>query len=221
MAHKIKSAFVDDEQENILRFDPAPEFMDDDDAMEDVEHKVKQAQEQLEELRLQKEEIEKHKRQLEELRLKKERFASGKKDLLEKLAKATNGVDRELYDAQKLVEELSFCRDSFSRHLEVLRGLQPEKWNRSQVDHELDQALAAIEDAEDDFTKGIRRLAACRRAETLQTLESVEENEFSTRTSEKHAGADELGIWMRRGFAFTLPLVVALFLTLILARMIF
>ncbi len=222
MARRTTTAFIQDAEDNVLRFEPASGFMEDDDpAIDDVDHKVKEAQERLTLLRQQQEEIEREKKHLEELRQKQERFATGKRDILEKLARATSGLDRELYDAQKLVEEISLSRDNFARHLEVLRNLQPEKWARSQVDQELGNALAAIEDAEDDYAKGVRRLAACRHSEAAAQTSHLLDASSDNPRALSFAAADDAATWMRRGLAFTLPLIGALLLGLILIRLMF
>ncbi len=223
MARK-STAFIRDEEDNVLRFESPHEFLDiNDDSMDDVEHKVKAAQERLTHLRQEQEEIEREKRHLEELRQKQERFGSGKRDILEKLTRSTSGLDRELYDAQKLVEEISITRDTFSRHLEILRGLQPEKWSRSQVDQELENALAAIEDAEEDYTKGIRRITTCRRSESVSALDT-EDLHVPAPTPAAAAlpfAGDDWNAWLRRGLAFTLPLIGTLIFALILIRLMF
>ncbi len=222
MARRSTStAYIQDEEDNVLRFDAAAaDFLDSDGAIDDVDHKVKAAQERLTLLRQEQEEIEREKKHLEELRQKQERFASGKREVLEKLARTTSGLERELYEAQKLVEEISLTRDTFVRHLEALRQLQPEKWARTQVDQELDNALAAIEDAEDDYSKGVRRINACRRSEAA-LLQSELEAETPAGTSALPFAGDDPAAWMRRGFAFTLPLIGALLVGLILARLMF
>ena len=216
------TALAREEEDNVLRFEDAADFMEGSAPIDDVDHKVKAAQERLTLLRQQQEEIEREKKHLEELRQKQERFASGKRDVLEKLARSTSGLDRELYEAQKLVEEISLTRDTFARHLDILRQLQPEKWARSQVDQELDNALAAIEDAEEDYTKGVRRITACRRTEAalLQSELELEVPSTSNGAATPFA-ADDAASWMRRGFAFTLPLIGALLVGLILIRLMF
>ncbi len=215
------TAFARDEEDNVLRFEDAADFMDGDAAIDDVDHKVKAAQERLTLLRQQQEEIEREKKHLEELRQKQERFATGKRDVLEKLTRSTSGLDRELYEAQKLVEEISLTRDTFARHLDVLRQLQPEKWARSQVDQELDNALAAIEDAEDDYSKGVRRINACRRSEAALLQCELDLDTPSGSGSGMPISGDDAAAWMRRGFAFTLPLIGALLAGLILIRLMF
>ena len=220
------TALIREEENNVLRFEPAPEFMHEDDGVDDMNHKVKAAQERLALLRQQQEEIEREAKQLEELRLKQERFAVGKRDIIEKLTRSASGLDRELYDAQKLVEEISITRDTFARHLDILRGLQPEKWPRGQMAEELDTALTAIEDAEEDFAKGVRRITACRRSETAHSPIDEDTGMGSAHAASPAAHSavpaeDDWGAWLRRGTAFTLPLIGALLIGLILARLLF
>jgi DNA repair exonuclease SbcCD ATPase subunit len=202
------------QDDSLLIFDQAEEFMTGAAPLDNMDLKVKEAQEQLLSLRMQQEEIEKQKQHLECLRQKQERFVAGKRDLTDKLTRTVSSLDRELYEAQKLVEELSMTKDAFNRHLDVLRLLQPEKWNRSQVDDELDRALTAVEDAEDEFSKGTRRVAAARPSETVSLME---QSGSVSSTAEN----DDATTWLRRGFAFTLPLMGALFLALILAKLMF
>ena len=113
--------------EDVLRFDDAPEFMDGG-SLDDMDHKVKAAQEQLQHLRAQQEEIERQKQHLETMRVKQERFVAGKRDLLEKLGRAAGSVERDLYDAQKRVEELSLTHDDFCRHRDCC-NLAFDAWN--------------------------------------------------------------------------------------------
>ncbi len=210
---------------DVLRFDDAPEFMQGG-TLDDMDQKVKVAQEQLLQLRAQQEEIERQKMHLETMRVKQERFVAGKRDLLEKLGRAAGSVERDLYDAQKRVEELSVTHDDFCRHHEILKSLHPEKWHRSQVDEELDHALAAIEDAEADFSKGMRRLESLRATDAghssaTSTPSRADVEETSGAGSFGPAVSEELIVWMRRGFAFTLPLIGAMLLGLMIARMMF
>jgi hypothetical protein len=178
---------------------------------------------------MQQEEIERQKLHLETLRVKQERFVSGKRDLLEKITRSAGSVERDLYDAQKRVEELSVTYDDFRRHLDILKSLQPEKWHRSQVDEELDQALAAIEDAEADYSKGLRRLESFRVVESNPIAASVthaaghveSERRSESTSSAEISPTEELIIWLRRGFAFTLPLIGAMLLGLMLAKLMF
>lgn len=211
---------------NLLVFDDAPEFMQEPatapSSFENVENKVKAAQEQLKQLRHQQEEIERQQQHLENLRIKQERFVAGKRDLLDKIARANGHVERELDDAQKRADELRITHEEFSRHLDVLKSLQPEKWHRTQVDQELDSALAAIEDAESDFAKGLRRLHMMTPPESASYSGPVSLDDADAPVlSALNGNADDLGSWLKRGFAFTLPLMATVLIAIVLIRLMF
>ncbi|MBX7211040.1 MAG: hypothetical protein K1X78_22230 [Verrucomicrobiaceae bacterium] len=205
-------------EEDVFVFDQADEFLDGraPGSLDNVDAKVKEAQERLASLRHEAEEIERQKQHLEVLRLKQERFVSGKRDLTDKLTRSVSTLDRELYDAQKLVEELSITKESFTRHLDVLRSLQPEKWNREQVDAELDHALAAVEDAGNDYAKGTRRVAAARPGDSAPII-----IDDARGTAASSFVEDDTGAWFRRGLAFTLPLIGTILVALVLAKLMF
>jgi hypothetical protein len=164
------------------------------------------------------EEIERQKQQLELIRHKQERFAKGKRDLVEKLSQAVVGIEGELYNTQKLVEELSATYDGFSRHLDILRSLQPEKWQRSHVDEELDRAIAAIQEADSDFAKASRRLSTLRPADAGRAV--VKERALEA-DGAGFALSDDLKSWARRGLGFTLPLLGMALFVLVLAKLMF
>lgn len=210
--------------ENLLVFEDAPEFMQEPSStsFENVESKVKAAQEQLLQLRHQQEEIERQKQHLENLRVKQERFVAGKRDLLEKIGRANGHVESELDDAQKRADELRITHEEFSRHLDVLKSLQPEKWHRTQVDQELDSALAAIEDAESDFAKGLRRLHMMTPPESSSYGSSVSLEDADAPVLSSFSGnGDDLKAWLKRGFAFTLPLMATVLVAIVLIRLMF
>ncbi len=205
---------------DLLIFEEADEFLTSraPAPMEEVQAKVKEAQEELLHLRLRQEEIQRQQEQLELIRQKQERFARGKRELLEKMGRASTGIEGELYSTQKLVEELTITQDNLDRHLEVLRGLQPEKWQRHQVDEELDLALAAIEEARTDFAKSTRRLDALRPAPAPEG----NENHGASNTSGLMFDGDDTVAWLKRGAAFiAAPLLAATIIGLLIARVLF
>ncbi len=215
MTRKSSSAVAyPSDDENLLIFDEEGNFEGSNSApMEDVQAQVKVAQEELLQLRLRQEEIERQQERLESIRKKQATFAAGKRELLEKFNRNATNIERELYNAQKLTEELSATHDVFSRHIEVLRSLQPEKWQRNHPEEELDRALEAIEDAEADFTKSARRL------EHLRPLES--DSRVRQAKAKADEGQDEAMVWFKRGLAFTLPLMLTLAICVVIARILF
>ena len=89
------------------------------------------------------------------------------------------------------------------------------------MNEELDNALAAIEDAENDFAKGIRRLHAMGPMESNATgpinLEDADAPVLTSFTG----NSDDITAWLRRGFAFTLPLMATVLVAIVLIRLMF
>lgn len=208
-------------EDELMIFEDADEFLSGRSAppIEDVHTKVKEAHEELLQLKLRQEEIERTKQMLEIISQKQTRFANGKRDLLDKMNRAVIGIERELYSTQKLVEELTTTHDSFARHLEVLRSLQPEKWQRAQVDEELDRALSAIDDAEDDYVKSVRRLNSLR---PDASGEEIEDGHARTNRSGNATATEEaMHVLLRRGLGLSLPLLAGLLVLMLVARFLF
>ena len=223
-------------EDNVLRFDEAPEFsfrQHDDDAMDDMEQQVKEAQHRLAALRAQQEEVERQKQILEALRQKQERFVSGKKEVTDKLERALRSIMDELEDARRRVEDLAVTQRDFEDRLDDLKTYLPERWQRSQLDHELDRALNSLDEAETSYEKGVRRLMQHRPSVPAESATISPIHAAMTSAQEESAeiqaageslfatSKDDLFTWVRRGFAFNAALIATLVVLLILARLMF
>ncbi len=213
-------------EDNILRFDDAPEFFTnhgDDSPGEDMDKQVKDAQQRLATLRAQQEEVERQKMILENLRQKQDRFVSGKRDVVEKMDRSLRAIGDELEEARRRVDDLAITHKDFQDHLEELKTILPERWHRSQLDQELDGALGALSEAEVCYEKGIRRVSNGRPVETSSFhLGQAQEEEMATPSFGPSAFSnDDLVGWLRRGFAFTLPLMATILIALIIAKLMF
>ena len=144
--------------------------------------------------------------ELEQRRAREDRFSEGRRSITEKLSRSLAKLDRELYTAQKAVEEISAARECYHHHLESLRSLQPCA-NGHHDAEEMDQAIGAVEDAENEFGKTSRRLAA-----VMPQLDTG-----------AHAAApgmpSDFATWLRCGLAFTLPLTVAAILVVLFFKL--
>lgn len=211
--------------DNILRFDDAPEFHDGhsiEPPLEDMDQQVKEAQQRLATLRAQQEEVERQKHILENLRQKQERFVSGKREIVDKLDRSLRVITDALDEAHRRVESLTVTQRDFQDHLDQLRTFLPERWHRSQLDQELDRALHALNEAEAGFEKGTRRVHQSNASETaMLPMTASASNEPSAQTATFSTGTDDLALWLRRGFAFTLPLMATIILAMILAKLMF
>lgn len=222
------------EDANILRFDDAPEFnihghSVEDAPMEDMDQQVREAQQRLSKLRAEQEELEHQRKILENLKQKQERFISGRKDITEKLDRSLRAIVEDLEDARRRVEDLHATQQEFRDRLDELKLFLPERWQRNQLDQELDKALSSLIEAETSFEKGIRRITSHRAPEVSplhlngDVQSSAENGEFAPtgRLAAALSGSDDLATWARRGFAFTLPLMATILVALILAKLLF
>ncbi len=214
-------------EDSILRFDDAPEFSvghADVEPMEDMDQQVRDAQHRLAALRSQQEEVERQKLILETLRHKQERFVSGKKEITEKLDRALRSISDDLEEARRRVEDLAITQQDFHERLDDLKTFLPERWQRSQLDHELDRALGSLDEAETSYEKGVRRLLVHRQAEMVaqqQAAPTAEEEVAEAGEALFATTKDDLMTWMRRGFAINAALIATLILVLILAKLMF
>lgn len=170
---------------------------------------LKRKQEELLKIRQQLEKTERETNELESLRRKEDRFDSGRREMTEKLSRNLVRLERELYNAHKAIEEIGIAKETYQRHLDVMRGLAPEAWHRGNLDAELDRAIGAIEDAEDEYGKTSRRLAS-----VLPGEQAALEQRSSSALPQDFTG------WMRCGLAFTLPLIASALLFWIVSHFI-
>jgi hypothetical protein len=221
-------------EDHLLRFEG-------EDSMEEMDQQVREAQKRLTALRAQQEEVERQKQILENLRMKQERFVNGKKEMTEKLEKALQSISTELENTRRRIEDLCQTQSDFEDCLNDLKTFLPERWQRSQIDQELDRAINSLTDTEVTYEKGVHRLGA-QRPSALTDLPPVISPIHAALASSK-ASAEARGdlpqatpanvsavlasthedwfTWAKRGFAFNAALITALVLLLIIARLIF
>lgn len=125
---------------------------------EDFGEQLHVAQEELLHLRHKQEEVERRQAELEELRQKQERFLKGRVEIAERLEKSLTRLDRETFQTRKRMEILDHAKESFTRHLDRIEALRPERWAREDLRNELVKATAALEDADQDYHEAMVRL---------------------------------------------------------------
>jgi len=176
---------------------------------EQLDSQVQRAQEQLLQLKRQQEAIEKQKRELEELSRKQEELERGRSEMIEKLSRSLVVIERETYEAEKRVEQLKSTNLAFSDHLDVLEHINPKSWSNSDLHRELSKALSAVDEARAEYTKSITKINAKSGEEVLDPA--------SPATYPEYATVDErsFGLWLKRGLAFTLPLIIFVIIVLL------
>jgi chromosome segregation ATPase len=165
--------------------------------VERLDSQVQRAQEQLLFLRRQQELIERQKRELEDLSRKQEELDRGRSEMTEYLTRAIVTLEREAHEAEKRVEQLKIGRETFLHHLEELEALEPGNWENETLPKELNRALGILEAARVDYERLSARINLASEHEVLETPEAMPAD----------SGEDFL-LWLKRGFAFTLPLIL-------------
>ena len=170
---------------------------------EQLDTQVQRAQEQLLQLKRQQEQIEKQKRELEELSRKQEDLEKGRADMIEKLTRSLVVIERETYETEKRVEQLRMTNATFAQHLDSLERINPKSWSNLDLHKELSKALSAVDDARAEYTKSLTKINAKADSEVINPSALAVENRFDTT-----AGDESFTIWLKRGFAFTLPILI-------------
>jgi septal ring factor EnvC (AmiA/AmiB activator) len=187
--------------------------LNEDESVEHLDDQVQRAQEQLVQLKRQQEQIEKQKRELEELSRRQEQFQQGKTEMIDVFTRALVVLERQVYDAQKRVEQLRSINESFVQHLSIIESINPKAWENSDINKELNRALSAIEDARTEYTRSRAVISAETNEEVLGAASSAGLPSYGEEP------ARDFMYWLKSGFAFTLPLLVlglALIVTLCL-----
>lgn len=170
---------------------------------EQLDTQVQRAQEQLLQLKRQQEQIEKQKRELEELSRKQEDLEKGRADMIEKLTRSLVVIERETYETEKRVEQLRMTNATFAQHLDSLERINPKSWSNLDLHKELSKALSAVDDARAEYTKSLTKINAKADSEVINPSALAVENRFDT-----IADDESFMVWLKRGFAFTLPILI-------------
>src|ERR1700733_4442981 len=166
-----------------------------------LDSQVQRAQEQLLQLKRQQEQIEKQKRELEELSRKQEELEKGRSEMIDKLNRSLVVIERETYDAERRVEQLRATNGAFSQHLQVMERINPKAWNNTDIHKELSKALSSVDDARAEYNKSLSKINSKAEEEIIDTGSSREESIYGT------SDDTDFVLWLKRGFAFTLPLI--------------
>src|SRR6185436_17777970 len=117
--------------------------------------------------------------------------------------------EREAYDSQKKVEQLRVTHESFTQHLQHIEAIDPKSWNPTELHKELSRALSTVDDARAEFSQQRSRLQAAEDSSDVPLPEVAPDIGGL-------GGGRSFMQWMQIGFAFSLPLIVCIFIGLLL-----
>lgn len=170
---------------------------------EDYDRKLKDAQDELDRIQLQREDLERKKSELEELTGRKRAFLSQQAELSEKLTSSLTLIDRELYEIRKESEDLEQCRVCFAAHLDKIQKFSPENWSRDQLPEKLEKASMAIDIAADEYDQAAAHFVNGRSGAIFGRP-----SKRSRSANSRHAASSEFSTNLRNGFAFNLPILI-------------
>ncbi len=170
---------------------------------EDYDRKLKDAQDELDRIQLQREELERKKSELEELTGRKRAFLSQQAELSEKLTSSLTLIDRELYEIRKESEDLEQCRVCFAAHLDKIQKFSPENWSREQLSEKLEKASMAIDIAADEYDQAAAHFVNGRSGAIFGRP-----SKRSRSANSRNAASSEFSVNLRNGFAFNLPILI-------------
>ncbi len=170
---------------------------------EDYDRKLKDAQDELDRIQLQREELERKKSELEELTTRKRGFLSQQVELTEKLTSSLTLIDRELFEMRQEAEDLEQCRVCFAAHLDKIQKFNPESWSRDHLSEKLEKASMTIDIAADEYDQAAAHFEGSRSGAIFGRA-----SKRGRAAGSRRAGSSEFMANLRNGFAFNLPLVV-------------
>ena len=170
---------------------------------EDYDRKLRDAQDELDRIQLQREELERKKSELEELTTRKRGFLSQQVEFTEKLTSSLTLIDRELFEMRQETEDLEQCRVCFAAHLDKIQKFNPESWSRDQLSEKLEKASMTIDIAADEYDQAAAHFEGSRSGAIFGRA-----SKRSRTAGSRHTGSSEFMANLRNGFAYNLPLVI-------------
>lgn len=177
---------------------------------DDFEDKLRESQNRLEELKSEKEKIERQAQELEELNSKKRIFLSSQVEITEKLTNAVTLIDRELLVFRKELHELEQCREAFAGRLNKISKYDPESWTRDNLLPNLERAIVLIDNASDEYESAAQHFSSMRSGEIFGT------GKRTRRGLPIHAETGEFLDQVKNGLAFNLPIITLAFIGFII-----
>ncbi len=163
-------------------------------SVEQLDDQVAQAQDRLQALKRQAEQLEREKAKLEELSRRQDQFDQGRAEMVDKFTSSLVHVQRETDQTLKRLEILKNVQESFANYLHELEAINPKDWSTAELNKELSQALGAVEDARSVYTKAQAQVGADEDPSSTSPFEAGDGGRYS------------FTYWLMAGFAFTLPL---------------
>lgn len=183
--------------------------------MEGIGAELQQRQQELIHLQRQQQELEQRKRQLEELNSRRMELIDGQREIRDRLVRAVVILERAEGQGRKEVQEMYEARQIFSEQLSGINDINPTEWAATDIEEELSKALAKVDQAQAIYTQSRAKLDALRGRDLEPDAPTADECRTQSSTTASESFIDNL----QRGFAFNLPLIIAILIGLGIFRL--
>ncbi len=168
------------------------------------EEQLVQQQKLLADLKRKQTELEERKKHLEDLNARRKEISEGQRLLREKFTRGLALLERAEHEARREVEQIQLSRQSFDDNLKEIESIDPTSWD----EETLNRSLSKIDHARAIYAQFRARIDALSGRDLSGEPTSGDDEEGA-------AEGDPLGSpsffeLVRRGFAFTLPLLIVL-----------
>lgn len=160
---------------------------------------IAKAERMIEELRLKKEQQQRELERQREIQASKDEFSLFRDEVLEKLSDALPKIDEELTGTKQEISDLENAKKHFQAHLKAVESINPSRWSDDDVVTQSEKFQPHLSKAARDYDQFAAVLKEGRSGKSIQAI--------ATKTL-----APVSGFWgdFIRGFAFSLPLIIAL-----------
>lgn len=155
------------------------------------------------ELKQKMEEYERRERELENLRMRRQEVIAGQRMMKEKLTRALTTLEQADYELRRQVEQIQLARQTFSEHLQEMEEINPNEWPADDMNACIDKAMSQIEHAKTIYNQSRARITAL-------SGHDIEESFHEDEGEENYDDANSFGALVKRGLAFSLPLLIVL-----------
>jgi vacuolar-type H+-ATPase subunit I/STV1 len=169
---------------------------------DDYDRKLKDAQEELDRIHLQKVELERKKTELEEFSVQKRTFSNQQVETFDKLTSTLELIDVCLHEMHQETEDLEQCKKCFVSHLDKIQKINPETWNSDNQAEKLRKATETIEIAIDEYDQASTHFSEGRCGSIFGHAVK------RSRSTNRNKPPSEFMANLRNGFAFNLPIFI-------------
>ncbi|MCE9613662.1 MAG: hypothetical protein K8T26_05255 [Lentisphaerae bacterium] len=164
------------------------------------------AVQEIELLRTRQRELEKEREHLESLTRRQESYEREKRESIANLERSLVLLDKQISEAMRASELMTSVRQRFEESLHEIKQIDENNWNGVQFETELNKAAVVIDQAQEQFKKGMSKVNSSGwfRAAAIAPVSDFEVS------GNAHARPESFRYWLKAGLAFSLPLMVVI-----------